>query len=100
MEGRGLTKENAEPSLLDRTQGRKPRSRGLFGVREAALRDKTMRFNNLLHHLTPELLRVSFFDLKKQAAPGIDGVTWAQYAQGLDVRIDDLHGRVEVKELK
>jgi group II intron reverse transcriptase/maturase len=94
VEGRGLTKENAEPSLLDRTQRRKPRSRGLFGVREAAQRDKKMRFNNLLHHLTPELLRASFFDLKKQAAPGIDGVTWAQYAEGLDARIDDLHGRI------
>ncbi|MGC1491549.1 MAG: hypothetical protein WA798_09250, partial [Candidatus Acidiferrum sp.] len=40
VEGRGLTEENAEPLLLDRTQGRKPRSRGLFGVREAAQRDK------------------------------------------------------------
>ncbi len=94
VEGRGLTKENAEPLLLGRTQRRKPGSRGLFGVREAAQRDKTMRFNNLLHHLTPELLRASFFDLKKQAVPGIDGVTWAQYAQGLDARIDDLHGRI------
>ena len=94
VEGRGLTEENAGQSLLDRTQGRKPRSRGLFGVREAAQRDKTMRFNNLLHHLTPELLRASFFDLKKQAVPGIDGVTWAQYADGLDARIDDLHGRI------
>ena len=77
VEGRELTEENAEQLLLDRTQGRKPRSRGLFGVREAAQRDRTMRFNNLLHHLTPELLRASFFELKKQAAPGIDGVTWA-----------------------
>jgi RNA-directed DNA polymerase len=68
VEGRGLTEENAGPSLLGRTQGRKPRSRGLLGVREAAQRDKKMQFNNLLHHLTPELLRASFFDLKKQAA--------------------------------
>jgi len=89
-EGRGLTEENAGQLLLGRTQGRKPRSRGLFGVREAAERDKTMRFNNLLHHLTPEFLRMSFFDLKKQAAPGIDGVTWAKYVEGLDARIDDL----------
>ena len=94
VEGRGLTEENAGQSLLDRTQGRKPRSRGLFGVREAAQRDKNMRFNNLLNHLTPELLRASFFDLKKQAAPGIDGVTWAQYVDGLDARIEDLHGRI------
>ena len=101
VEGRGLTEENAEQSLLDRTQRRKPRSRGLFGVREAAQRDKTMQFNNLLHHLTPELLRASFFDLKKQAAPGIDGVTWAQYAEGLrradrrSARAESIAGRTE-----
>ena len=47
VEGRELTKENAEPSLRDRTQRRKPRSRGLLGVREAAQRDKRMRF--ILH---------------------------------------------------
>ena len=94
VEGRGLTKENAEPSLLDRTQCRTPRSRGLLGVREAAQRDKKMRFNNLLHHLTPDLLQASFFALKKQAAPGIDGVTWARYAEDFARRIDDLHGRI------
>ena len=94
VEGRELTKENAGESLRVRTQGRVARSRGLFGVREAARRDKRMQFNNLLHHLTVELLRASFFDLKKQAAPGIDGVTWNQYAGELKVRIADLHQRI------
>jgi RNA-directed DNA polymerase len=93
-EGRGLTKENAEESLRVRTQRRKARSRGLLGVREAARRDKRMRFNNLLHHLTPELLRASFLDLKRQAAPGIDGVTWSEYAGELEGRIADLHQRI------
>jgi RNA-directed DNA polymerase len=101
MEERGLTKENIEPLLLDRTQSRNtdgmpftPRSRGLFGVREAAQKDKKLRFTSLLHHLTPELLRASFFDLKKQAAPGIDGETWRDYAEDFERRIDDLHGRI------
>ena len=94
VEGRGLTKENAKQLLLDWTQRQVPRSRGLMGVREAAQRDQRMRFNNLLHHVTPELLRASFFDLKKQASPGIDGVTWAQYAEDFETRIDDLHSRV------
>src|SRR6185503_4765788 len=97
-EGRGLTKENTGQSLLDRTQGRNsdgklfvPRSRGLPGVREAAQRDKKLRFTSLLHHITPELLRASFFDLKKQAAPGVDGETWRDYAENFEQRIDDLH---------
>jgi hypothetical protein len=49
VEGRGLTAENAEPSLLDRTQRRNsngtpfvPRPRGLLGVREAARKDKKL----------------------------------------------------------
>jgi len=94
VEGRELTKENAEPLLLDRTQRRVFRSRGLLGVREAARRDKKMQFNNLLHHVTPELLEASFFELKKQAIPGIDGVTWAQYAGDFAARINDLHARI------
>ncbi len=101
MEERGLTKENNEQSLLDRTQRRNsdgspfvPRSRGLLGIREAAQNDKKLKFTSLLHHLTPELLRASFFDLKKQAAPGIDGETWSDYAKDFESRIDDLHGRI------
>ena len=100
-EGRELTEENTGQSLLDRTQRRNsdgspfvPRSRGLSGVREAARKDKKLKFTSLLHHLTPELLRASFFDLKKQAAPGIDGETWRDYAQDFERRIDDLHGRI------
>jgi group II intron reverse transcriptase/maturase len=100
-EGRELTEENTEQSLLDRTQRRNsdgtpfvPRSRGLLGVREAAQQDKKLKFTSLLHHLTPELLRSSFFALKKQAAPGVDGETWRDYAIDFEQRIDDLHGRI------
>ena len=94
MEGRGLTKENVKQLLLDWTLRQTARSRGLLGVREAAQRDQQMRFNNLLHHVTPELLGASFFALKKSASPGIDGVTWAQYAEDFETRIDDLHSRI------
>lgn len=101
VEGEGLTEENARQSLLDRTRSRTAdgklpatRSRGLHGVREAAHRDKTCRFNNLLHHITPELLRASFFHLKKHAAPGVDGQTWREYAKDFQRRIDDLHARI------
>jgi len=101
VEGRELTKENAEQSLLDRTQRRNadgtpfvPRSRGLLGVREAAQKDKKRKFTSLLHHITPELLQASFFALKKQAAPGVDGETWHDYAVEFEQRIADLHGRL------
>ena len=94
VEGRGSTKGNVTQTLLvpDSVSGR--RGMGLWGVREAAKRDKTMRFTALLHHVNPELLRASFFELKRQAAPGVDGMTWHEYGQNLEERLDDLHGRI------
>jgi len=52
------------------------------------------QWTSLLHHLTPELLRSSFFDLKKHAAPGIDGETWRDYTSDFERRIEDLHGQI------
>lgn len=94
VEERRLTKENASQPLLVRTQSREAKSRGLVGVREIARADKKARFNNLLNHITPELLQASFFDLKKSAAPGVDGETWAEYAENFEMRIVDLHTRI------
>jgi group II intron reverse transcriptase/maturase len=94
VEERRLTKENASQPLLVRTQSRGTKSRGLLGVREIARDDKNAKFNNLLNHITPELLQASFFDLKKTAVPGIDGETWAEYAEDFETRIIDLHSRI------
>jgi hypothetical protein len=57
-------------------------SSGLDRVREVARRDKDARFTALLHHVTPGLLLRSFDGLKKDAAPGTDGVTWRDYERG------------------
>ena len=94
-EERGPARRNTEQPNLHRTP--KPetrRSRGLLGVREAARKDRSLVFTALLHHLGPELLTSSFYDLKKQAAAGVDGVTWREYRQDLEDRIQDLHGRI------
>jgi group II intron reverse transcriptase/maturase len=53
-----------------------------------------VRFTALLHHVTVDLLRDSYHSLKKKAAPGVDGVTWREYGEGLEGRISDLHGRI------
>ena len=67
---------------------------GLQRVRRTAKEDKQVRFTALLHHLTVDLLRESFLNLKRKAAPGIDGQTWEQYGQTLEEKLIDLHGRV------
>ena len=69
-------------------------SQGLIGVRERARKYKQERFTTLLHHVTPQRLRESFYALKRKAAPGVDGVTWKEYETGLEDRLQDLHGRV------
>jgi retron-type reverse transcriptase len=69
-------------------------SQGLSGVRQAAKERRQERFTALLHHLSIGLLRDSFYALKRQAAPGVDGVTWKEYESGLEDRIADLYSRV------
>jgi RNA-directed DNA polymerase len=93
-EGRPLIKENAGHPSTYPTQSGKGVSQGLAGVRKAAREHKEMKFTALLHHLTVDLLRESFYSLKRKAAPGVDGVTWQEYESGLENRLADLHGRV------
>ena len=69
-------------------------SQGLGGVRQAARERKQERFTALLHHLTDDLLREAIYALKRNAAPGVDGVTWSEYEDGLEDRLQDLTGRV------
>ena len=93
-EGRAQTRENIVPSRMPPTQSGKGMSQGLHGVRQAARERKQERFTALLHHLTVGLLCESFYALQRQASPGIDGVTWQEYATGLEDRLVDLHNRV------
>lgn len=94
-EGRERTKENIGQARTNPTQGGKEGvSQGLAGVRRAARERKGERFTALLHHLTPELLRDSFYALKREAATGVDGVGWEEYEEGLEGRLADLHSRV------
>lgn len=68
---------------------------GLDRIREAAGRDRSLRFTNLMHHITPDLLRGAYDALKREAAAGIDGVTWHEYGEGLESRIRGLQDRVQ-----
>jgi RNA-directed DNA polymerase len=93
-EGRPLIKENTHQPNTPSTQSEAHVSQGLAGVRKAARENKEMKFTALLHHMTVDLLRESFYALKREAAPGVDGVTWDEYETGLEDRLIDLHGRV------
>ena len=94
VEGSASAKENTTQSNAGRTPSRETASNRLDRVRQAAKGAGTQRFTALLHHLTVELLRESYYALKRRAAPGVDGVEWAEYETGLTDRLIDLHGRV------
>lgn len=94
VEGRLPIKRNIYEANLDRAQNRVPRSRGIGGVREAAKADRTLRFNNLLHHITVEVLYESFMELSRAAASGVDEMTWHEYERNVEDRLVDLHGRI------
>lgn len=94
MEGRGLAKGNTDEQNAHRTQRRGRAPNALGRVREAAVRDKGMRFTALLHHVDVDRLRAAFKALKKGATPGVDGVTWEQYAEHLEGNLQELHRRL------
>jgi RNA-directed DNA polymerase len=94
VEGRPQTKENTRQPNLGRTPSRESRPSGLERVREAARKNGKLKFTALLHHISIDLLRTSYHSLKKQAAPGVDGMTWEEYGRDLEARLADLHGRI------
>jgi group II intron reverse transcriptase/maturase len=69
-------------------------TQALDRVRNAARRRKKDRFTALLHHVNQDTLRMAFYALKRNAAPGVDGLTWADSEADLEPRLADLHGRV------
>ena len=95
VERRAGAEGNAGWDRTRRAQDRESVSQALERVRLAARRGEKEKFTSLLHHVDPEMLRTSFYALKRNAAPGVDGMTWDTYEQGLDRRIEDLHARVQ-----
>jgi group II intron reverse transcriptase/maturase len=94
VERRGRAEGNTVKDRTRRTPSRVSVFSGLERVRERARTEKKERFTALLHHVDVDLLRASFSWLKRDAAPGVDGVTWQQYEQNLEVNLVNLHARV------
>ncbi|MFL4996018.1 MAG: reverse transcriptase domain-containing protein [Microvirga sp.] len=92
-EPRAGTEGNTGHPRTPRTQSRASVSSGLDRVRHAA-RQRKETFTALLHHVTVDLLREAFQALERQAAPGVDGLTWQGYEANLEANLQDLHRRV------
>ena len=95
VEPRTGTKGNVDQQSTRRAQDRESVSQALDRVREAARQRKKEPFISLLHHVDVAMLRTAFYAMKRDAAPGVDGMTWETYERDLDRKIEDLHARVK-----
>ncbi len=93
-ERRGGAKENAGQQSTVRTQSRAAVSNAQTRIRDAVTRNRQGKLTALLHHISIDVLRASFFDLKKSAAPGVDEMTWADYVENIEANLANLHRRV------
>jgi hypothetical protein len=93
-EGRGGIERNADTQSKDRAQNRGSLSQARERIREAAARNRQEKLTTLLHHVTPEALEDAVRRLRKDAAPGVDGVTWEDYATDLTSNLEGVCGRV------
>jgi RNA-directed DNA polymerase len=94
VERRAGAKGNASQQSTDRAQNRTTVSQALERIRKVAKERKKERFTALLHHVSIDLLDEAFYELKENAAAGVDGVTWREYEQDLERNLEDLHARV------
>ena len=94
VEQRAGTKGNADQQSTRRVQDRESVSQALGRIRQAAKQRNKEVFTSLLHHISTDLLRLSFFAIKKDAASGVDGLTWQDYGADLERKLADLHDRV------
>src|ERR1700761_7615434 len=95
VERRAGTKGNAGQQSTRRTQSRGSVSQALERIRKVARERNKEKFTALLHHINIDLLEEAFFELKKNAAPGVDRLTWKDYEADLERNLKDLHARVQ-----
>jgi RNA-directed DNA polymerase len=95
VEPRAETKGNAGQQSTCRAQSRISVSQALERIRKVARERKKEKFTALFHHISIDLLEEAFFELKEDAAPGVDRLTWTDYEADLERRLEDLHDRVQ-----
>jgi len=96
MEGRSLPEENKKQQNIRRTQGRESMLSKLQLIHQKAKADKTIKFTALMHHIyNIDMLRWSYLEIKRKAAPGVDNETWSSYGKDLETKLQDLSDRLK-----
>lgn len=100
VERRVLAKRKTEQAAVTSTQSEGQAESGLLRLRKAARRDASLRFNNLLYHVSEERLEQAYLSLNRKAATGVDGQTWEGYGGNLQDNLRDLHRRIHTGSYK
>src|SRR6266851_5977342 len=95
VERRGLAKGKPPRQNTNRALDREVVQSALGRIRQAAAKDRKVKFTSLMHHIyNLSTLREAYYGLKRDAAPGVDGETWRQYGEQLESNLTDLSGRL------
>jgi len=95
VERRGLAKGKPPRQNTNRAQDREVVQSALGRIRQAAVKDRKVKFTSLMHHIyNLSTLREAYYGLKRDAAPGVDGETWRQYGEDLESNLTDLSLRL------
>src|SRR5207248_4744844 len=95
VEPRGLAKGNPRRQNTNRALDRAVVQSALSRIRQAAVKDKRVKFTSLMHYIyNLSMLREAYYGLKRDAAPGVDGETWRQYGEQLESNLTDLSVRL------
>ena len=94
VEPRPVTNGNTQGQSTGRTQSRVDVTQAAKRIRQFVKKEPQEKLTALLHHITPEALRAAYYTLRRESAPGVDGMRWQEYETGLEVRLHDLHRRV------
>ena len=95
VERRGLAKGKPLGQNTNRAQDRATVQSALSRIRQAAVKDRKVKFTSLMHHIYNwSTLREAYYGLKRDAAPGVDGETWRQYGENLENNLADLSARL------
>ena len=95
VERRGLAKGKPPRQNTNRAQDRGVVQSALGRIRQAAVKDRKVKFTSLMHHIyNLSTLREAYYGLKRDAAPGVDGETWRQYGEDLESNLTDLSLRL------
>src|SRR6266568_7141649 len=95
VERRDLVKGNSPQRDMHRMQGRARVRQALERIRQAAEREKGGKLTSLMHHIySVDTLREAYYRLEREAAPGVDGITWREYGEDLEINLQDLAGQL------